>query len=78
MNVLRDERVKARKAGRCIWCGEAIQKGEVHHIQAGKVDGEFQANRYHSECYEAALEDFREGDCDFEEASHKRGSRECA
>jgi len=78
MSVLRDERIKAAKVHRCIWCGEEILKGEQHRIQAGKVYGEFQANRYHEDCYEAAIEDFRKGDCDFEEASHKRGTTESA
>ena len=40
----------ARKAHRCIWCGETILVGEKHAHYTGKWEGEFQDWRMHSEC----------------------------
>jgi len=75
MSVLREENPKAAKRHTCIWCSEEIKKGEKHRLQAGIVEGEFQTNRYHEECWGAVVEDWHNGgDCDFEEGSHKRGT----
>lgn len=76
MQVLRNESLKARKNHVCIWCPEKILKGEKYHLQAGVYDGEMQTCRYHPECFEAACEGFRKGDCDFEPQAAKRGSLE--
>lgn len=74
MTVVREANPKARKEHSCIWCGEKILVGEKHRQQAGVVSGDFQDNRYHEECWTPALESFRKGDCDFEEAGFKRGT----
>lgn len=76
MSILSDECQTARKEHRCIWCGGAIQKGETYRRQTGNVSGDFQSNPYHEDCYSVALEDFRIGNCDFEEFSHRRGTVE--
>lgn len=43
----------ARRAFRCIWCGEAIGVGDMVVVQSGKFQGELQRNRYHPECCKA-------------------------
>jgi hypothetical protein len=53
MDTIKDEMVKARKPHRCIWCGETIEKGEVHQSRAYRFDGEFMHDRLHVECKEA-------------------------
>lgn len=79
MEVVRESDPTARREYRCIWCGEKIPKGEKHHQQVGTVYGDFQDNRYHAECWGAAVDDWNSGgDCDFEEASHKRGTCEAS
>jgi hypothetical protein len=41
----------ANKSYRCIWCGEPIKKGDTYTRDKCVFDGEFQANRYHPECF---------------------------
>jgi hypothetical protein len=48
----------ARKPHRCIWCGEAILKGEKHRHEISKYD-ELQDFRWHLECARAAQDNFR-------------------
>ena len=68
---------KARKAHKCIWCGEIILAGEVHQHQAGKMDGDFQDSRYHNECFTAAARYWLDGvDSSFDPHSFKRGTTE--
>lgn len=65
---------KARKAHRCIWCGEQIEPGERYFHWRGVFEGDIQSNNWHKECDEAvASEDLRDG---FEPHAHKRGSQE--
>lgn len=45
---------RAAKRHRCIWCGEHIEQGERHCRQSGVFYGEFQTNRWHLECWDAA------------------------
>jgi hypothetical protein len=53
---------KARKPYRCVWCGEGIAKGDMHAVQSGNFDGEFQRNRWHPECFDGAdWEDVQDG-----------------
>ena len=65
LEIFRDSDPVGRKDYPCIWCGEVIPKGEKHHQQVGRYDGEIQDGRYHNECWADALERFRAGDCDF-------------
>lgn len=75
--TLSDTEPKARKSYRCIWCGEMIDTGEKHRHQVGRMEGGFQDNRYHTECFEAALQTWREDpDAGFEAYSFKRGTTE--
>jgi hypothetical protein len=78
MNALRDQDLVARKDHQCVWCPEKILKGQKYHLQAGEYEGEMCTNRYHPECFEAGAEAFRDGDCDFEPQSFKRGTREAS
>lgn len=43
----------ARKEHKCEWCGEPILKGEKHHRETGKFDGNFTSYRMHLECRDA-------------------------
>ena len=42
---------KSRKPKPCIWCGEAISKGEAQVVQRGCFDGRMYTNYYHPECW---------------------------
>jgi hypothetical protein len=66
---------EARKEHKCIWCGEQILIGEIHVKEVGEYDGEFQSNRYHNECHNAAHEYFKESNDDcFSPYDNKHGS----
>lgn len=43
----------AQKKHRCIWCGDAIPKGEKHQHCKGKWEGDWQDWRMHAECFAA-------------------------
>lgn len=64
---------KARKEYRCTWCGEIINKGEIHSYRAYKFDG-FQTDRMHLECSEALNNFPYEEDWTYFPYSYKRGS----
>jgi hypothetical protein len=66
---------KARKEYPCIWCSEKINIGEIHLKEVGEFDGDFQSNRWHEECHNAAQMYFKESgeDC-FEPYGNERGS----
>jgi hypothetical protein len=49
--TLNDTTPKARKRYQCSGCCEVIEVGEKHRYQVGKLDGDFQANRWHPECF---------------------------
>lgn len=68
---------KARKEYSCIWCSEKILIGETHIKEVGEYEGDFQSNRWHPECHNAAQMYFEENgeDC-FEAYENKRGSTE--
>ena len=45
---------RTRKAFRCVWCGEQIEKGQPCDVLSGLTeDGEMASNRHHPECYAA-------------------------
>ena len=51
---------KARKAHRCIWCGQAIKPGEHYIDERSLYDGRIQRHRWHPECKDAADEYYRD------------------
>lgn len=44
---------RTRRARRCHWCSERIEKGTPSVVTAGNYDGDFYHGRYHPECAEA-------------------------
>jgi hypothetical protein len=51
----------ARKAHRCIWCGERIAVGERYTHERSIYDGEFQNHHWHPECRADANADWLAG-----------------
>lgn len=64
--LLRDSWPVARKAHRCIWCGQTISVGERYRNEYSVYDGAFQNHHWHSECDADAREYFSDGDGDDE------------
>lgn len=54
----------ARKAHRCIWCGQTIQEGARHLHERSVFDGQIQVHRWHFECLSAAQEQWRQDPLD--------------
>lgn len=52
--ALSQKTVNTRKQHKCIWCGETIEIGEQCVVDNLVFEGEFQSNRYHPECNDAA------------------------
>ena len=52
---------KAAKQHLCIWCGQAINKGDRHHDERSVYDGSFQNHRWHPECIEDARDCWAQG-----------------
>ena len=59
--LIRESFPVARKAHRCIWCGESIPIGEKHRYEVSTFGG-MQNHRWHMECDEAAADYFNSGD----------------
>ena len=59
----------AAKDHRCIYCGEAIAKGEIHQEQTGVWDGKAFRNKFHPECFAALCQD---GEGEFTAYSEER------
>jgi hypothetical protein len=66
--------LKARTAHWCIWCGEAIFRGESYVHEASKYSGDLQDHRWHHECQKASGEWFHDIDEEFTPYSFKRGT----
>ena len=68
----------AHKQHVCIWCGESIVPGERYVKTCGVVETEFQVSKYHTECYDAMIDDADlDEDYDgFEPHSYFRGKTE--
>ncbi len=78
-HCLSSTKPKARKDYACIWCPEKILKGEVHVHEVSTYCGDFQDQRWHPECRDAASKYFREsGDDEFSPNECKRGTNEPA
>lgn len=52
-DFINSKTIKKRKAAPCIWCGEAIAKGETALAVTGADDGEIGTCYWHPECDEA-------------------------
>ena len=67
---------RARKKYLCIWCGQAILKGEKHTHEVSNYDGDLQDHRWHMECIAAAQEYFRTERCEeFDPYENERPSK---
>lgn len=53
---------KARKQHRCIWCGQAINKGDTYVDERSVYDGSIQRHRWHPECIQDARDGWARGD----------------
>ncbi len=42
----------SRKSRTCVWCGEEILSKDKYIFQSGIMDGDWQNNHYHPECFE--------------------------
>lgn len=77
MTELSCKNVKGRKQYSCSWCGEVIEKGEVHQSRAYIMDGEFRADREHLECVQAMnTVNWSDWDYSYDYGAQKRGSVE--
>jgi hypothetical protein len=56
----------ARKAHRCIWCGESILVGEKYRNERSVFEGEMQHHHWHMECSEACAQENRDEGCSYE------------
>ena len=57
--LLEHREVKAaKKAHRCIWCGEAINVGEPYLYERSIFDGNPQSHHWHGECSEDSVTHF--------------------
>lgn len=50
----------ARKAHRCIWCGQTINAGEPYTYERSVYDGAMQSHHWHPECLTACHDEMRE------------------
>ena len=76
-NLISTTKPTAKKEYDCIWCSEKILKGESHVKEVGNYDREFQSNRWHQECHDAAQLYFSENDeTDFTPYDNERASKE--
>ena len=50
------EQRRARKAHRCTYCGEAINKGDAYEFQKGNYDGAWFESKMHPECFDDMCE----------------------
>ena len=54
---------KTRKARRCDWCSEGIEKGDPSVSTSGIFDGDFYSARYHPECAAAITRYYTANNC---------------
>lgn len=52
--------VRAAKTHHCWYCGQRIEKGELHGRRVGESCGDFWAMRFHPECDDWAHENWSE------------------
>lgn len=79
--LLSESHPVARKAHKCIWCGQTIAVGEKHRHERSIFEGSFQDQRWHPECDAAFSEAIRfEGghELEFEPYGNERPVHELA
>jgi len=75
-NLISTTKPNAKKEYDCIWCSEKILKGEQHVKEVGEYQGDFQSNRWHQECHNAAQLYFEESnENEFTPHNNERGSK---
>lgn len=57
---------KARKAHRCIWCGQKIAPGESYVDERSVYEGNMQAHHWRPECEKASTAYFQSGEEEFD------------
>lgn len=71
----------ARKPHSCCWYGESIPKGTVHRVFVGRLNGDLQTNRWHTECVPAFYAELKNdpylGDDGWTPGSFPRGTLPC-
>jgi hypothetical protein len=67
--TLSDKMVYARKKHQCFWCGEKIERKELHRLRVDIIDGELISYRWCANCCSAMVKDVKSGTCD---ATEKR------
>ena len=73
--LLEERQVKAaRKAHRCIWCGEPIPAGSAYTYERSIFEGEPQSHHWHPECVDAmrAIASNEGGECEFRPYDEER------
>jgi hypothetical protein len=63
---------KARKEHQCIWCAQPIVNRATYVLDACLCDGDFQSNKWHPECQDAALDEFGYTDFTFDPGEGQR------
>jgi hypothetical protein len=56
----------ARKAHRCIWCGQLIPIGQKYLSESSVFDGNMQNHHWHLECIKDSDEFFKENGPEFD------------
>lgn len=62
---------------KCVWCGTPIFKAERYVKNVLIYEGDFQSQKWHTDCFEVSREYFKKTKEDgFDPGSFKRGSLE--
>ena len=67
---------EARKTHLCVWCGGDILPGTFFVRDVGSMDGDLQVNKYHPDCWDAAVANPEIWGDSFDPGSFKRGTAE--
>ena len=73
--LLAESEPTARKAHRCIWCGESIAAGDKYHRVRSFYDGAIQDQAWHQGCKTTAENEYYEtGEGEFLAYGNERGT----
>lgn len=73
--LLEERKVKAaRKAHRCIWCGQPINVGDTYTYERSIYEGDPQSHHWHDECLDVMREIAGDegGECSFNAYNEER------